>query len=237
MGLEPSNTPEQVLRARYTAFKYGLADYIIESSHPACEDYVKYMVEARASKRSGAERWKREIVSLHERENLGYLGLEVVSSEVKGDVATVIFRAVFLQGPEEQSQRDSKAEGGGEEEAFYAVEERSVFVRAGGKWLYQEGETDSPDEEIGQQLIERFAGTTKAQSLERVQAQTTTRKSTKDANLPGAVSGAGGKVKGLVPDDASEPRAPWLNAPSQRKQASGGLSDKGPIRPFASGRA
>ena len=113
LGLEQSNTPDQVLRARYTAFKYGIADYIIDSSHPTAEDYQRYMVEARASKRSGSERWKREILQLSHKEGLLYLGLEVVSTEVTGDFATVIFRALFRQ----------------EDGAYMAVEENALFRR------------------------------------------------------------------------------------------------------------
>lgn len=226
-----SNTPEQVLRARYTAFKYGIADYIIDSSHPSAEDYQKYMVEARASRRSGSERWKREILQLIEKEELIYVGLEIVSTEIKGDFADVIFRALFLEGSSSDTTEDV-------DEDFAAVEEKATFVRVSGKWLYQNGEQDAPDEEVAQRMIDAWKGRVEdVSSRDRVVSAKSQRRQAYLDSLPAVVPGKGGKTEGLVKGDANAPRAPWFGNTSKRKQGSAGLSDKANILPFPSGRA
>lgn len=243
MSFESSNTPEQVLRARYTAFKYGLADYIIDSTHTSNEDFQKFMVAARATKRSGAERWKREILQLKEKEDLGFLGIDVVSTEVIGDFATVIFRALFLQGASAVTDAGGAEEEEGED-GFLAVEEKSLFERTGaGKWLYKDGETTAPEADIANAMIDKWASSSDkaGQPAAAEEAGGSRRRSAaKQAyldSLPAQVAGAGGKADGLVREGASAPRAPWLDGTAKRKQSSGGLNDKSPIRPFASGRA
>lgn len=242
MSFESSNTPEQVLRARYTAFKYGLADYIIDSTHTSNEDFQKFMVAARATKRSGAERWKREILQLKEKEDLGFLGLDVVSTEVTGDFASVIFRALFLQGASAVADAGSAEEEEGD--GFLAVEEKCLFERtAAGKWLYKDGETTAPEADVANSMIDKWAGSSDkaGQTVAAEEAGGRRRRSAaKQAyldSLPAQVAGAGGKADGLVREGASDPRAPWLDGTAKRKQSSGGLNDKSPIRPFASGRA
>ena len=244
-----SNTPEAVLRARYSAFATANADYIIASSHPSNADYQKFMVEARASKRSGAERWKKEILALQQQAGLAYLGLEVVSTELLsgGSVAEVVFRALFR--PLAEGERDgvgavaasagrSKAE---EADEYLAVEEKATFVAVGGSWYFQSGVTDMPDEAVAEAMIRdwpllRAAEQEAAAAAAGGGASTPAarKRRVSDPSLPLPVSQGGGKDGGLTA--GSTVGKPFGNT-SKRKQASGGLNDKANILPFPSGRA
>ena len=243
-----NNTPEQVLRARYCAFKHNIADYIIESSHPTAEDYQKYMVEARASKRSGVDRWRREILALNEELGLNYALLDIVSSSVKGDVADVIFRALFMQSEEDEDKPDGQASKEEEEEEedggeYYAVEEKAQFLRVGGRWLYQDGQTVVPSEEEAQGMINKLSASLPSSDGEgegEGGVKTMTKRQQFLERAPGVVPGKGGRLGGAVPGAAAakppSSRAFGSNT-SSRKGASGGLSDKAHILPFPSGRA
>jgi len=243
-----NNTPEQVLRARYCAFKHNIADFIIESSHPTAEDYQKYMVEARASKRSGVDRWRREILALNEELGLNYALLDIVSSSVKGDVADVIFRALFMQSEEDEDKPDGQASKKEEEEEeeedggeYYAVEEKAQFLRVGGRWLYQDGQTVVPSEEEAQAMIDRLSASFPSSDGEGDGGtKTKTKRQLFLERAPGVVPGKGGRLGGAVPGAAAA-KVPSTRAfgsnTSSRKGASGGLSDKAHILPFPSGRA
>ena len=248
------NTPEQVLRARYCAFKHNIADYIIESSHPTAEDYQKYMVEARASKRSGVDRWRREILALNDELGLNYALLEVVSASVKGDVADVIFRALFMQREEDSEaqaggQGPTSDEGEEDEDSsdYYAVEEKSQFLRVGGRWLYQDGQTVVPSEEEAQAMIDKLSASLPSSDAEgdgegegAGASKVLTKRQKFLERTPGVVAGKGGKPGGAVPGAAAA-KSPSTRAfgsnTSSRKGASGGLSDKAHVLPFPSGRA
>jgi uncharacterized protein YchJ len=68
--------PENILRARYCAYKHGFPEFVISTSHPSNIDYETYMV---LSFQNGLKKWKKEI----SRMSLDYdfYGLEVISSE------------------------------------------------------------------------------------------------------------------------------------------------------------
>jgi uncharacterized protein YchJ len=127
-------TPSAILRARYVAFKYGLSDFIITTSSPKCEDYVKYLVESQASLKSGTKRWAREIIQLSKTE-IDYLKFEIVKETLSKDGRTseLVFRAAF----EDKEGR------------VFAVQEETVFVKSaqGNMWLYESGVTSALDED------------------------------------------------------------------------------------------
>jgi SEC-C motif domain protein len=118
-------SPEQVLRARYTAHKYGLTQYIIESSHPKNPDFIYHMEESKATRNSGTKRWKRDIMTMTEL--YSFEGIEVVDVKTEGDVSSIIFRTLLQEHNEDAN--------------YVPVEENAVFLRAGGRWLYHDGET------------------------------------------------------------------------------------------------
>ena len=41
-----SLSPSAILRGRYTGYMYGVADFIIDTSHVTSEDYIKYYEES-----------------------------------------------------------------------------------------------------------------------------------------------------------------------------------------------
>ena len=133
-------TPEQVLRARYTAHKYALPQYIIESSHPKNPDYIYHMEEAKATKNSGTKRWTRDIMAMSSLYN--FAGIEIVDVNTEGDVSNIIFRTLLQENDDNAS--------------FIPVEENAVFLRAGGRWLYQDGETEEPEEAVAREMVEEW---------------------------------------------------------------------------------
>lgn len=246
MTSPPNNTPEAVLRARYSAFASANADYIVASSHPSNPDYQKFMVEARASKRSGAERWKKEILAVQQQAGLAYLGLEVVSTELLsgGAAAEVVFRALF------RSLSEGEREGGGatgaaartgqgqeEEEEYLAVEEKATFVAVGGSWYYKDGVTDEPDEAVAAAMIRDWPALRAAEQAAAggdAGVPQARKRRLSDPSLPSPVSQGGGKDGGLT---AGSSVGKAFGNTSKRKQASGGLNDKANVLPFPSGRA
>ena len=60
--------PEAVLRARYTAYKHGLAEFIFQTTHPKNSDYDKYLTMDFSRDERGRKKWGKDImydVSLH----------------------------------------------------------------------------------------------------------------------------------------------------------------------------
>lgn len=131
-------SPEQVLRARYTAHKYALPQYVIESSHPKNPDYIYHMEEAKATKNSGTRRWSRDITAMSTL--YSFEGIEIVDVNTEGDVCNIIFRTLLRE-------KDDAAN-------FIPVEENAVFLRTGGRWLYQDGESEEPEETIARAMVE-----------------------------------------------------------------------------------
>lgn len=127
-------TAEKTLRARYTAYAMGLSDFIIETSHPKSSEYLEYMEESQATIKSGAKRWAKEITRMSN--DYQYLGFELVSQEEVGTTSNVTFRVLFRE-----------ADG-----SLMAVEEKSTFRNENGRWLYFDGETEEPVEEVVERM-------------------------------------------------------------------------------------
>ena len=89
---------DDVLRARYTAYKLGLPDYIIDSSHEGSEDYLKYFVENQATLKNGKKKWEKDIVQNYVQNKLEYIYFDILSEEVvSNDVRKIKFNAIFRE--------------------------------------------------------------------------------------------------------------------------------------------
>lgn len=94
------------MRSRYTAYALGKAGYVMRTTDPAGPHH-----------RADARAWQAEIEDWCARTEL--VGLEVLASDEDGDVGHVTFRAHVRQG----------GQAG-------VMEERSLFFRKDGRWLY-----------------------------------------------------------------------------------------------------
>lgn len=133
--------PKDLLKARYTAYKLSISDYIIDTSHPLSEDYVKYIVEAQASLKSGRKRWEREILSLAKENPLEYLHFKILKETIDSDTRQVItFEAIFKESDNE----------------VLAVEEDAEFLFSKEKncWLFKDGITRDMDMEKTKQILD-----------------------------------------------------------------------------------
>ncbi|MCC5856382.1 MAG: Zn-binding protein [Idiomarina sp.] len=98
-----AETPEQLMRSRYSAFVMGDEAYLRFTWHPdTCPDVDL----------SEGPDWER---------------LEVLASDMQGDAGFVHFRAYYWMTHEGQRQ-------------LGVLEERSVFTRIEGHWLYVTGD-------------------------------------------------------------------------------------------------
>ena len=98
------------------------------------------MEEAKATKNSGTKRWMRDIFAMSN--SYQFEGLEIVNISTEGDVCNVVFRTLLL---------DKQKEGN-----YIPIEENSTFLRLGGRWLYQDGESEEPDEDIAREMVEQW---------------------------------------------------------------------------------
>lgn len=142
---EETPTPEAVLRARYTGYKHGITNYIIETTHPKNSDYDKYINLDFTREMKGGQKWSKDILRMacdHD-----YRGLKVLNSNVDEELgfATVTFQTLLkeVDGP------------------YIATEEHSQFTknRQGGRkdaWLYLDGETTDVSDEDFDKLFEEF---------------------------------------------------------------------------------
>ncbi|MBZ2169777.1 YchJ family protein [Marinobacter sp. F4216] len=96
------DTPEALMRSRYSAFVLGLVDYLLASWH--------------ASTRPG---------SLNLDDSPRWASLQVLDQQQRGDRGQVHFRAMYQAGS-----------------GWGFLEERSDFVREGGRWFYVSGDTE-----------------------------------------------------------------------------------------------
>ena len=135
---------EDVLRARYTAYKLGLPDYIIDSSHESSEDYIKFFKENQATLKNGRKKWEKDIVQNYMQNKLEYMYFKVLSEEVvSSDVRKIKFNAIFR---EEESSN------------ILAVQEESEFILTFGKgWLYKDGDIEDMEQQAAEQAL-RAAG-------------------------------------------------------------------------------
>jgi SEC-C motif-containing protein len=99
-----------LMRSRYSAYALGLADYIMNTTHPK-----------NPSISLSPDRWKREILSFSR--NTKFENLKIVEIIVGDDEVFVMFRASLRQGLCDVS-----------------FTEKSRFEKVNGKWLYEDGE-------------------------------------------------------------------------------------------------
>ncbi len=107
---EPAETPEALMRSRYTAYATGDVKYVLATTHPDGPHY-----------RADASAWADELHNYCRLVN--FVGLTVHEAETCDDGGRVRFSARFEHG----------AQAG-------AIEEHSRFRRVDGRWLYVDGE-------------------------------------------------------------------------------------------------
>ena len=133
--------PSDILRARYTAYKLSLADYIIDTSHPKSEDYIKYFEESQASLKSGRKRWEKEILALSRQNPLEYLHFNILNEKSDENRHFVTFEAIFKESDNE----------------ILAVEEESEFLYNKEQgWLYKDGITKDMDLEKTKEILQKL---------------------------------------------------------------------------------
>ncbi len=102
--------PLSLMRSRYSAYATGLADYIINTTHP---DNSQYLQDHKL--------WKKQIEGFcHQTQ---FLGLEIHEEVIGEKVSFVTFTAKLMQNDQDAS-----------------FTERSRFEKGGGWWLYHSGE-------------------------------------------------------------------------------------------------
>lgn len=107
-------TPEQMMRSRYTAFVLGLVDYIIATTHRQSESYSK----ATAFWREQLRRYCKQTE---------FVGLEVLSASPvtpQSTQGTVHFIASLKLDPITKPETVTRQE------------EHSQFLKVGGRWLF-----------------------------------------------------------------------------------------------------
>jgi SEC-C motif-containing protein len=135
-----ATSPDIVLRARYSAYKHDIGDFIIDSTHRSNPDYEKYFITMLTN---GRKKWLKELRTM--TMSYDFYGLEIDSLKVwqeNSDMATIRFRTLVK---EVESASD-----------FMVIQEQSTFVREGSRWLYIDGEYQSPEHDIAHAMIERY---------------------------------------------------------------------------------
>jgi SEC-C motif-containing protein len=94
------------MRSRYSAYALGRVGYLMRTTDP---QGPQHQADARA--------WQADLEGWCARTEL--LGLEILSASEEGDTGRVWFRATIQQG-----------------DRTGVLEERSLFYRRGGRWLY-----------------------------------------------------------------------------------------------------
>lgn len=111
-GVLPS-TALLLMRSRFSAYALGLADYIIETTHPGYTAYQK-----------DRSQWITQI--MHFSKNTIFENLEILEFEDSLETAYVTFKAHLKQHNRNAS-----------------FIERSRFFKVGEKWLYVDGKTQA----------------------------------------------------------------------------------------------
>jgi len=96
-GALPANA-ELLMRSRYSAFAYGLADYIIKTTHPDNSDHT-----------NDIQSWREEILSFCN--NTSFLGLKVMEFSNTEREAFVTFKASLSSGILHEKSRFLKENG------------------------------------------------------------------------------------------------------------------------------
>lgn len=113
-------TPEQLMRSRYTAFCRGDADYLIATLAP----------EKRSDPLALAQ--LRQELS-HTMATTEWLGLKVLNSAVTGPGEGRVEFAAFFRAKDLSGQ-------GKTDQGIRQLHEKSRFVRQEGRWFYRDGE-------------------------------------------------------------------------------------------------
>jgi len=96
-GALPANA-ELLMRSRYSAFAFGLADYIIKTTHPDNSDYT-----------SNIQQWKNDILIFSK--GTSFLGLKIIDFTDGEDEAFVTFEASLSSGVLKEKSRFLKEKG------------------------------------------------------------------------------------------------------------------------------
>lgn len=108
-GKEPE-TPQKLMRSRYSAYAMNNIDYIIRTTHPR-NPIVSQSRNA----------WKAEILNI--ALNTDFEGLEIIDGKENKENAIVVFIARLKRDDEDVT-----------------FTERSFFSKMGGRWLYVNGD-------------------------------------------------------------------------------------------------
>lgn len=100
------DTPEQLMRSRYTAYALGRVAYILETTHPDSPH-----------RRPDADRWRFELDAFCR--NTDFQKLEVMSTSIDEKEGWVTFHATLQQGKQDVS-----------------FTEKSLFKQINGRWFY-----------------------------------------------------------------------------------------------------
>ena len=96
-GALPS-TAEQLMRSRYSAYAFGLAEYIIKTTHPDNSDYTEACAQ-----------WREDI--MHFCKGTSFLGLKVLEFTDGEREAYVTFEAALSSGLLKEKSRFLKENG------------------------------------------------------------------------------------------------------------------------------
>lgn len=105
----PAPTPEARMRSRFSAYALGMAEFVLETTHPDSP-----------LQQPDRGQWLGEVIAFSR--DTRFLGLEILASSQEGDRGRVHFRARL-----EQEGRDA------------SFEEDSEFRLLDGDWLYFDG--------------------------------------------------------------------------------------------------
>ncbi len=105
----PAETPEALMRSRYTAYATGAIRHIQRTTHPEGPHFD-----------ADTHRWHRQIEAFCTETE--FTGLTIHLSEANGDRGSVHFTASLVQNGE-----------------AVPLEEHSDFYRIDGRWLYHSG--------------------------------------------------------------------------------------------------
>ena len=108
---KPAPTPEAVMRARYSAYAIGIADYILKTTHPDSRYH-----------QSNRDQWRREMQQYSQTTTFAQLDILEVS-DIEADKGYVTFKATIFQGTKDLS-----------------FQERSLFQKHHGQWKYVRGD-------------------------------------------------------------------------------------------------
>ncbi|MEO8798895.1 MAG: YchJ family metal-binding protein [Polyangiaceae bacterium] len=111
-GSRPAETPEALMRARFSAFATGLGDYLVDTLSSSHGDRA-------------LDRAALVLALSRAKQTQRFLGLEIRGTHVDGDRGEVLFHArIFERGVDR------------------SFTERSSFAKEDGAWRYVDGEVD-----------------------------------------------------------------------------------------------